>query len=147
MKRYQHILLATDLSLQSDQVAVRAKEVATESEAQLSIVHVIAFSPVIYGGEYSMMIEEDLEQHLSDKAQKGLRALGEKFDISPQNQHIVSGSIKLGVVDIAQDIEADLIVVGTHSHHHGLEVFLGSCANAILHHAHCDVLVVKVNDH
>ena len=57
----------------------------------------------------------------------------------------MSGAIKLGVNDIAQEKHADLIVVGTHTHH-GLEVLLGSRANAILHLAKCDVWVIKINE-
>ncbi|MCB1827105.1 MAG: universal stress protein [Coxiellaceae bacterium] len=143
MKDYKHILLATDLSGQSDIVAKRAREIADESKAKLSVVYVMEHSPVAYGGEYSIPIDANLEESLEKKAESSLAKLGNKFNIASDNQHVSSGSVKLGVIDTAEEIKADLIVVGTHSHH-GLEAILGSRASAILNHAKCDVLVVRV---
>jgi universal stress protein A len=45
--------------------------------------------------------------------------------------------------DAATELEADLIVVGTHGRH-GLGLLLGSTANAVLHGVGCDVLAVRV---
>ncbi|WP_292363901.1 universal stress protein, partial [Methylophaga sp. UBA1464] len=39
----------------------------------------------------------------------------------------------------------DLIVVGSHGRK-GIKMLLGSTANAILHHARCDVLAVRLLD-
>jgi len=143
MLKYRHILLATDLSGASDQVAQRARELADAANAKLSVVHVIENSPVAYGGEFSIPIDVNLQQTLEAQAMQGLAELGKKYHIDPDHQHIGSGSVKLAVVDLAHDLNADLIVVGTHGHH-GIAILLGSRANAILHNAKCDVWVVKI---
>ena len=49
------------------------------------------------------------------------------------------------IVDSAKDLGVDLIVVGSHGKH-GLGLLLGSTANGILHHAHCDVLTIRIKD-
>ena len=144
MKDYKHILLATDLSGHSDFIAKRAREIADESNAQLSAVYVMEHSPVAYGGEYSIPIDADLEESLEKKAKQSLTKLGDKYGIKKENQHLASGSIKLAVIDTAEEIGADLIVLGTHSHT-GIDALLGSRASAILNHSKCDVLVVRVN--
>ena len=46
---------------------------------------------------------------------------------------------------LAEDVAADLIVVGSHGRQ-GLALILGSTANGVLHGAHCDVLAVRVGD-
>lgn len=145
MTDYNHILLASDLSEQSEYVAQRANEMAKESNAKLSIVYVMEHSPVAYGGEYSIPLDADVEETLEKQARKSLAQLGSKFNIDLKNQYLASGSVKLAVIDTAEEVHADLIVVGTHGHH-GLDVLLGSRANAILHSAKCDVLVVRVKD-
>lgn len=141
---YKHILLATDLSGQSNLTGKRAREIADESKARLSVVYVMEHSPVAYGGEYSIPIDANLEESLEKKAKDSLAKLGSKFGIALNDQHLASGSVKLAVIDTAEEIKADLIVVGTHSHH-GLDVILGSRASAILSHAKCDVLVIRIN--
>ena len=45
----------------------------------------------------------------------------------------------------ADEIGADLIVVGSHGRH-GLALIFGSTANGVLHGAACDVLAVRVLD-
>lgn len=145
MLKYQHILVAVDLSPVSDQVLSRAREIATESKALLSMVHVMEHSPVAYGGEFSIPIDVNLEQSLEREVHKEMERLGEKYGIAPEHQYLESGSVKLGVTDLAKELHADLIVTGTHGHH-GLDILLGSRANAVLHRAHCDVLVIRVQE-
>jgi nucleotide-binding universal stress UspA family protein len=47
------------------------------------------------------------------------------------------------IVDEAEDSGADLIVVGTRGLHAGRRLLLGSVSTKVVHHAPCDVLVVR----
>lgn len=143
MISYKHILLATDLSTHSDVVAKRARELADESKARLSVVYVMEHYPVAYGGEYSIPIDASLEESLEKKAKESLAKLSQKISIASSDQHLASGSVRLAVVDTAEEVKADLIVIGTHSHT-GLAALLGSRASSILNHAKCDVLVIRI---
>lgn len=143
MLKYQHILVAVDLSPVTDQVLSSAQAIAKESKALLSIVHVMEHSPVAYGGEFSIPVDVNLEQSLEHEVRKELQKLGAKYGIAAEQQYLESGSVKLAVTDLAQTLHADLIVTGTHGHH-GFDVLLGSRANAILHRAQCDVLVIRI---
>ncbi len=144
MIHYKNVLIATDLSENSQAVAARASEIATDCEANLSIVHVLEHSPVAYGGEFSIPIDPNLEQQLEANARDALANLGSEFQITPDNQYVLTGSVKTAVIDLAKELDADLIVVGSHGHH-GIDILLGSRANAILHHADCDVLAIRTS--
>src|SRR3990167_1708566 len=139
--KYQHILVAIDLSPRSKQVIQRAQAVAEKNNARVDIVHVIEHSPVAYGGEFSIPIDVNLEYNIETQARQSLASLGKETHIATQNQHVLSGSVKRVVIDLADKLGVDLIVVGTHGHQ-GLDKLLGSRANAILHGARCDVLAV-----
>lgn len=142
---YEQILLAVDLSPVSEQVAEKAYAIAHAANANLSVIHVMEHSPVAYGGEFSIPIDVDLEHTLEQRAREQLAEIGERYNILKEHQYLKSGSVKLAVTDLAEAISADLLVVGTHGHQ-GLDILLGSRANAILHRAGCDVWVVKVAD-
>jgi nucleotide-binding universal stress UspA family protein len=47
------------------------------------------------------------------------------------------------IVQEAEESGADLIIVGTRGHGAAAKLFLGSVSNNVIHHAPCDVLVVR----
>jgi universal stress protein A len=107
------------------------------------MVHVIEMSPVAYGGEFFIPVNINLEQELEAKTRKELAILGERYGIGLKDQYVEMGSVRVAVIELAEKLKTDLIVVGTHGHS-GLGILLGSRANAILHYAKCDVLVVRI---
>jgi universal stress protein A len=146
MLSYKHILLATDLSEDTDKLADHAKLLSERSKAKISIVHVIEHTPIVYGGgEFSVPLDMNLEEALRTRATRALAKLGKRLGISEKEQYIETGSIKTAVVNLAKKIGVDLIVVGAHGRH-GVEKLLGSTANAILHAAACDVLTVRTHN-
>ncbi|ACJ19232.1 universal stress protein [Coxiella burnetii] len=142
---YKHILAAIDLSPRSQEVIDRAAEVAASNNATLDVVHVIEHSPVAYGGEFSIPINVNLEQTIESEARKALTELCHTVKVPSERQHTLSGVVKHMVIELAEKLNIDLIVVGTHGHH-GLDKLLGSRANAILHLATCDVLAVWMKE-
>lgn len=62
--------------------------------------------------------------------------------VDKSHSHLVTGSTKHEVLHLAKELNVDLIVTGSHGKH-GVALFLGSTATAILHGAECDVLIVK----
>jgi nucleotide-binding universal stress UspA family protein len=56
---------------------------------------------------------------------------------------VVETEIRTGILNVAEEWQADLITVGSHGRK-GLKRFLlGSVAESVSHHAKCSVLVVK----
>ncbi len=146
MGDYQHILLAVDYSEHSDYVAQRAKSLAKIYQATLSIIHVLDNIPMpdtTYGTVISL--EQDSSYDLLEAEKTKLRQMAGKLGIDDANQWLVWGVPKQEIVQIAEQENIDLIVVGSHGRH-GLALLLGSTANSILHYAKCDVMAVRLRD-
>jgi len=139
MKSYQHILLATDFSNLCHITAQRTVILAEQFGAKLSAIHVVEALPG-YASGYMGVTE--IEKELMENAKRHMAELGKKFNISAEQQLIFIGCPKIEVVAKADELKADLIIVGTHTKH-GISRLLGSTASRILHHAHCDVLTIK----
>ncbi len=146
MACYQHILLAADFTEHGKEVAEKAKALAELYQATLSIIHVMDYIPIT-DAAYGPIIpfDGDLTEQLMTAAKRQLTKMAVDFDIAEKNQIMEIGSPKLEIVRIAKEIQADLIVVGSHGRH-GLALLLGSTANGVLHHAVCDVLAVRLSD-
>ncbi len=146
MHHYNHILLATDLSTECEQVALRAKDLAQRSEAKLSIVHVMEHPPVIYGGgEYTIPMDVNIEDTLRKEADSLLANLGQKLDVPVSRLHLQLGSAKREIIDLAKKLNVDLIVIGSHGRR-GIQILLGSTAQGVLHTATCDVFSVRISN-
>ncbi len=146
MNSYQHILLAVDFSEQCLEIGQRAKDLSDRYQAKLSIVHVADNLPIIDGMDGQIMpFDFDLNNELMQLAQQRLTKMGNTLGIAEADQWLVIGSPKSEIVNLAKENAVDLIVVGSHGRH-GLALLLGSTANSILHHAHCDVIAVRIKD-
>ncbi len=142
---YQHILLATDLHPNGgDLVIHRASQIAQQHQAQLSIIHVVEHLSA-YGMAQAYPAVISVEQELVQEAKEELTKLTEKYQIKPMNVLVEIGSPKILIIEAAKKYHADLIIVGSHGRH-GLSLLLGSTANAVLHHAPCDVLAIRLQE-
>ncbi len=142
MSEYRHILVAVDLTEESVQVTQRACALRTAFSAKLSCVHVIEPLSLAYGGDIPMDLST-IQDQIQDTAKSHLAEFAKSLAIAPENQHLIFGRPETEIHALAKEIEADLIVVGSHGRA-GLALLLGSTANGVLHGATCDVLAVRV---
>ncbi|MBF0471871.1 MAG: universal stress protein [Gammaproteobacteria bacterium] len=143
MSSYTNILLTVDFSQTSDRVIERAETLATHNSCPLSLIHVVDYIPLT-GTEFGEMVpfSYDASDELLKASRERLTRLGETLSIPESRQYLEVGGVRSEVIRVAKAMNADLIVIGSHGWK-GLELLLGSTADAILHHAPCDVFVVR----
>lgn len=142
MTNHPCILVAIDLSTHTQSVLKCAKEFSAINNATLHLAHVLAQSPIAYGGEFSLPIDPQYEQTLIRQTQHALFQIAKTFDIHQKHCHLETGSVTQAIITLASKIHADMIIVGSHGHTN-LDTLMGSQASAILNAATCDVLVIK----
>lgn len=142
MSDYRRILLAVDLTEESNAVAVRATSLAHVYDSELHIVHVIEPLSLAYGGDIPMDLSSVQEQ-IHDQAKSHLAEFATTLGVPVDRQYLIFGRPESEIQRVADTKEVDVIVVGSHGRH-GLALLLGSTANGVLHGATCDVLAVRV---
>lgn len=146
MANYQNILVAVDLSSESETVVKKAQFIAG-SNADIHVVYVQEPMDNVYVGIVPQSAAfsglGDLEAQLGEELKQKLQTLGEKFSIATDHLHILHGAPAHEIHRFVKDNNTDLIVIGTHGQK-GLQLLLGSTANSVLHGAACDVLSVRV---
>ncbi|MEJ2466252.1 MAG: universal stress protein [Candidatus Thiodiazotropha sp.] len=143
MANYQHILVAIDFSHETDKVFNKALEVAASQEAKVSLIHVVEYSPYLFPPDTPLPIDLDLEAQFVENARQRLQNLTESKALPEAGRFVEVGSPTTEIVRVAQEQEADLIVMGSHGRH-GLQRVLGSTASGVLHTTACDVLAVRI---
>lgn len=146
IKKYKNILLALELNTKGDRTLIeKAKLLAKQTGAKISIVHAIEHLAGGYNaGMYGVVsVATEIEDSLMQRANIEMGKIGKQLGVARKNHIVEIGSAKLVVLETADELKADLIIIGSRGTE-GIRLFLGSTANAVLHGAKCDVLAVRI---
>ena len=147
MSSYQNILVAVDFSDYGMKVALKAKQLAEQFNAPLSVIHVLDNIPMP-DTPYGMLIPldtTDLTNELLEVEKEKFKSICDQLNIDVARRRLVWGEPQHEITQTASEESIDLIVVGSHGRH-GLAVLMGSTAKDVLYHAECDVLAVHLQD-
>ena len=143
---FKHILLPVDGSQTSSMAVEKTKGLAQAFGSTVTAIYVIdpyAFSGV--GADFAY----GQAQYLGAATKEGKEALSaathllESAGITVASSIVESHAIYRGILEAANSVEADLIVMGSHGRR-GLEkLVLGSVAAQVLAHAHLPILIVR----
>jgi universal stress protein A len=145
MSGYKNILVAVDGSDESVAILAKAMDLVGNDNVRLNVV--LVFEPLLgnYSFELNMADFENLQQQHQEQVASAMRELtSAKFPgLAHDAIHFLRGKPAAEIKRMAEDIGADLVVIGSHGHN-PIRAVLGSTANAVLHGIHCDVLTVRV---
>lgn len=151
-KSYRHLLLAVDFEPESEPVLARARILRELLGARLSLLHVLEhvppameYMPLGFAGEVSAPDDLSLEEELMAMARRQIDTLGEQLGVPPSDRLIRVGPTGHTIDEVASEIGADLILIGSRGRH-GLLGLFGSTAKTVLRSLACDVLCVRIGD-
>ncbi|MGB0220877.1 MAG: universal stress protein [Sinimarinibacterium flocculans] len=140
MTTYQHLLAAIAIDEHGEGVARRAKALAEQFGARLSIVHVVEYIP-LETGEALMAAPPDLAAQLQEQARTRLHELSVRLGLDEASLRVASGGVAAEIHRAAKELGADLIIVGHHPRH-GLSALFSHTEEDVVQRARCDVLAV-----
>jgi nucleotide-binding universal stress UspA family protein len=143
---FQRILIGVDGSRGGESATTIGGEMAAAMDAAVVLVHAVPLPPAVLGIDQA--ISDESIKWLEESALRAVDAAGAILDALgvPHESIIRPGGAADVILDVADEQEADLIVVG----HRGLgpvrRIFLGSVSSKIAHHARCAVLLAPVKE-
>lgn len=143
-----NILVAIDLSPITSKVLQKTKEIALKTKAKVWIAHVVAPDPDFIGYEVGPQTERDFiarkfhEKHIAiqDLAKK---LKNEGVQVIPL---LLQGPTVETILEEADDINADMIITGSHGYGMMYNIFIGSISKEILKHSTRPVLIIPVKN-
>jgi nucleotide-binding universal stress UspA family protein len=141
------VLLATDGSKDAELATTTALELAdsTSSELHIVLIEEPAYAYVDASG-YPFFTDAELEHELEQQARMRLDAEMEKRRSAGgavAEAHLRVGAAAAEIVDLAEDIGAGLIVMGSRGLGGIRRALMGSVSDSVVRNAHCPVLVVR----
>ncbi|MBS1742044.1 MAG: universal stress protein [Bacteroidetes bacterium] len=144
------VLITLDYSPAAQIVAETGYSIAQKMDASICIVHVITdaawyamdYSPIMgYQGGYTSGTNEVLAD-IKQEAENFLNATAKHLGGSNITTKVLEGETTDAIIEYSKEWNADLIVMGSHSHH-GLDRIFGTdVATYILKHAQIPVLAI-----
>lgn len=149
------IVVGIDYSTTGDLALARAFDLAAQQP--LSEVHIVnvarAYGPMVHldlphdiksldeaGEELKQYVEQKIEAFRVERGERGPGGFQRAVT------HVRLDAPAAEIAQLASDLEADLVVVGTHGRRGFSRVLLGSVAEGVVRLAPCQVLVVRPKD-
>jgi nucleotide-binding universal stress UspA family protein len=146
---YKTVVVGTNGSPTADGAVAAAAGLAQLCGAKLHLVTAFrvkrfevpagsAEAPMLTGTTAEATIHEETAIGIGERA---ILSWGKGLDAEI---HAVNGDTVSAILDVAEDVGADLVVVGSKGMH-GPRRFIGSVPNSVSHGASCAVLIVKTD--
>jgi nucleotide-binding universal stress UspA family protein len=134
------ILLATDSSREAELAATTAVDLANSTNSELHVIHVGELLPTLLAQtEVEPARLEREAQQLLDEQVRGIEEAGGTV----KEAHLRLGRADEEIVDLAQDIGAGMIVMGSRGRGRIRRALMGGVSDSVVRHAHCPVTVVR----
>ena len=140
------ILAPIDRSKYKEKIIAYAVSLGKAWGAEITAIHIIDPGRGVPGGRVR---EKELERE--EEAERPAEDLLDEADLQAKKEGInikkevieESDTVEKAIIDYAKKNNIDVIVIGTTGMSAVEEIFVGSVANKVIHHAHCPVFAIR----
>jgi nucleotide-binding universal stress UspA family protein len=139
------ILLATDGSEEAQLAATTAADLAEKTDSELHVLTVGPDFPLYELTEHPADFEDVLRKNRRE-AKEVLEQQAKRIEQSGatvKETHLREGPAEEEIVEVAEELGAGLIVLGSRGHGRLSRALMGSVSDAVVRHAHCPVTIVR----
>jgi len=143
---FDRILVAVDGSHGGLSATRLGGEMAQGRDAEVLLVHAVPLPPIIPGIDQT--ISDESLNYLEETADLALAAAEQVLaDMDLKGERVVkAGSPAEVILSVAEDRDADIIVVGHRGFGSMKRFILGSVSSKLAHHARCALLLAPVEE-
>lgn len=145
MPEIRRILCPVDFSTPSERALDFALDLAESLGAEVELAHIYQL-PVYALPDGAMMAGPEFTVRVTNELQKSLNELAARRPGKKLRTHLVEGVPYREVVRLAEELEADVIVMGTHGRTGIRHLLLGSVAERVVRSAKVPVITVPTHE-
>lgn len=153
-EKMKKVLIALDYNPVSEKVAEEGYKLAQKMDAEVCLIHVMA-DVSYYGTQYppfmgfegyaGMTTDYDMVNQMHEIGEDYLEKAATHLNDPSVKTHMAEGDTAKAILDYAGEWNADLIVMGTHSHSTLEKILMGTVASSVLERTKVPVYMVPVN--
>jgi len=128
-----------------------AKRLRDQLHGRLSVLHAFDPSPAYAVSADSMAFPisapmNEMMEALKNKHKQAVAELMQGQGVAAEDIHVVEGDTRELLIALAEQVDANLVIMGAVSRGILRRLVLGSTAERVLDHVPCDLLIVKPSD-
>lgn len=145
---YRRVLVALDFSPWSAQAIAQARRVAPQARLLLLHAYQVPFEEKLHFAGVDAATVDHYRAHARTDATQRLHALAAACGLAPGDWEpfIVEGEASLHIVELEQQEDCDLVVLGKHGRSAAEDLLLGSVSRRVLVEGRADVLVSTAHE-
>ncbi len=136
----------TGHQLINDNILSYAEHLSDHFETDLHLVNAYPLVSVAFAMVPEVTAPDDIQQYIHEQHEDACEQWARKYNIHDDHIHIGEGDAETVVAQIAADIEADVVVVGSMGRTGLAGVLIGNTAELLVDKLNCDVIVIKPSD-
>lgn len=151
--QHNRILAAIDATapdqshdLINDNILSFAEHLADHFDTDLHLGNAYPLVSVAFAMVPEVTAPDDIQHYVTEQHEAACQQWAHKFSIANDHIHIGEGDTDDVIAGFANDIEADVVVVGTVGREGLAGVLIGNTAESLVDKVNCDVLVIKPLD-
>src|SRR5690554_113263 len=146
------VLIAIDYNPNSEPVVNQGYELAELMGAEVCLFHVLAdtryynmqFQPFMGYEGYAFPVDYKIQEEYINVAKDYLEKTAKHLNKDNVNTHLAEGDTARKILEYAEEWQADIIVMGTHSHSTLEKLFLGTVASSVLERTKIPVYMIPI---
>jgi nucleotide-binding universal stress UspA family protein len=148
-RELMNILVAVDFADTTEAIVRRAEEIAVAFSAKVWLIHVAEPEPDFIGYQPGPQTERDFLAERLRTEHRGIQQIAERLrtkglDVTAL---LVQGATVETILEEADRLKIDMIIVGSHGRGAMYHLLLGSVSEGVLRGAACPTLVVPTRRH
>jgi universal stress protein E len=131
-----------------DEILLRAKALAEAGDGEVRAFHSydprIAVATATANAYIPVSLPfDEIEKQMREQHEQRFNEVTTFHEIDPDKAHLVSGLTHEELPALAEEVNADVVVMGAVSRNRWKRLFIGATAERTLEHLPCDLLIVK----
>lgn len=127
----------------NERIIDAASHMSSALQSQLHLINCYPTAPINMAIEIPEFDTSDYQANVRDYHQKSLHKLSEQFHLDTGFLHVREGLPETQIPALAEELDAELVVLGTVGRTGFTAALLGNTAEHVIEQLNCDVLAIK----
>ncbi|MBT0607969.1 universal stress protein [Aequorivita echinoideorum] len=148
------VVIAIDYNPTSEKVVRMGREIAQLMNAEICLLHVLAdvryygmqYEPFMGYEGYAFPVDFHIQEDMIKVAEDYLAKTAKHLDNQNVSTHLAEGDTAKSIIKFSEEWNADLIVMGTHSHGTLEKLLLGTVPSGVLERTKIPVYLIPTGE-